>query len=537
MLTKLFYKCVLLLGPIVFITSCAEENLQELNESESALPVFQVPSDFTEYFITAEGIYEIRGTVRGEVINLNNVPDGSTIIIRGVGNNPLFEAKPYTGPRANDARSKSHIRGGFDGGSLTIEDFAFFGRVNHNFMSLPGNCNKIIQDLFVTNDTRDGAGGINPGTNSLVRRCTVRPHDDAIKPTEPNARAENCTLIMGGNGAALQLGWGQRAGGAIHYATDITIRGYLTRNKQTNTDSNPGRAVIGGIYENNGSDVQFTGLDIDMDSNHTAHYVKLKADGATLRDVTITGMIHNTVNVDPAIHAVALNATNGGQIQNMVLDLGPALTNSDIFMTNNVDLTFTRNGSGGGSSCSGDPAPSGSILTSNLNANGDGRVSVAASDNGQITRVEVFEGGSQSRGFLTAPNSGANYRIVSADLDAGDSYTVVITDDCSNTTTLNGVIDGGAGGPCASDPSPTASIVNTNYNAGGDGRVVVAASDNGSVVSVEVLKGSTSMGIITTPNAGVNYRVVNSDLNPGDSFTVAVTDDCGNVTTLNGTMP
>ena len=536
MITKLFYNCVLLLASIFFITSCGEDHLQEFSESESALPVFQIPSNFTEYMVNAEGIYEISGTVQGEVINLHNVPNGSTVIIRGVGNNPRFEAKHYTGERANEARSKSHIRGGFNGGSLTIEDFAFFGRVNHNFMSLAGNCNKIVQDLFVTNDTKDGAGGINPGTNSLVRRCTIRPHDDVIKPTEPNARAENCTLIMGGNGAALQLGWGQRAGGAIHYATNITIRGFLKNNKQTDTDSNPGRSVIGGIYENSGSDVQFTGLDIDMDAAHTGHYVKLKADGGTLSDVTITGMIHNTVNVASGIHAVALSTTNGGQIQNMVLDLGPALTNSDIRKDAGVDLTFTRNGSGGGSSCSGDPAPAGSILTSNLNASGDGRVNVAASDNGQITRVEIFEG-SQSRGFLTAPNSGANYRIVSADLDAGDSYTVVITDNCSNTTNLNGTIDGGSGDPCASDPSPTASIVNTNYNAGGDGRVVVAASDNGSVVSVEVLKGSTSMGVVTTPNAGVNYRVVNSDLNPGDSFTVAVTDDCGNVTTLNGTMP
>ena len=534
---RFLYKGIPFLCFVFLMMSCVEDDLPEINEDESALPVFQIPSNFTEYFISTEGIYEISGTVQGEVINLNNVPDGSTIIIRGVGNNPRFEAKPYTGPRVNDARSKSHIRGGFNGGSLTIENFSFFGRVLHNFMSIAGDCDKVIQDLDVTNDTKQGAGAINPGTNSLVRRCIIRPHDDAIKPTEPNAKAENCTLIMDGNGAALQLGWGNRAGGAIHYATNITIRGYLTRNKQTDTDSNPGRAVIGGIYENDGSDVQFTGLDIDMDNNHTGHYVKLKADGATLSDVTITGMIHNTVNVDPAIHPVALNTVNGGQIQNMVLDLGPALTNSDIFKTNGVDLTFTRNGSGGGGSCSGDPAPTGSILTSNLNASGDGRVKVAASDNSQVTRVEVFEG-AQSRGFLTAPNVGADYRIISSALGDGDSYTVVITDDCNNTTTLNGTINGGGGGdPCASDPSPTASIVNTNYNAGGDGRVIVSASDNGSVVSVEVFKGATSMGVVTAPNAGANYRIVNSNLNPGDNFTVEVTDDCGKVTTLSGSMP
>lgn len=510
----------------VIMVSCSKDDpLTELDETNAAVTKY-IPANFGVYKITQAGTYIIEGTVKGEYIEIST----GNVTIKGQGSNPTFQGKVYS---TSQARSKSHIRGGGNG-FLTIKDFTFQGKVHHNFMSVNSD-NTLIENLKVYNSTKDGAGAINPGANSMVRDCYIEPHDDAIKITEPDSKAEDNECKMDGNGAVIQLGWGLRADGAIHHAKRIKIRGYLKNNGQTNTNSNPGRAIIGGIFENPVSDIKITNLDIDLTSEHNGHYVKLVADGVTAQDIEITGVIKNTVSVVSGIKPVALATKNGGKIKNITIDFGNKIKSADIYQGTGVSgLTI-----GGGSSdpCDNDPKPTGSILVSNLNAAGDGRVKVSASDNSQVTRVEVFEG-SQSRGFLTAPNAGADYRIISSALDDGDNYTVVITDDCNNTKTLSGTINGGGSGdPCASDPAPTGSIVKTDYNGAGDGRIIVSAADNGTVVSVEVFKGSTSMGVLTAPNVAPNYRFVNSALNPGNNFTVVITDDCGKTTTLNGTMP
>ena len=305
-----------------------------------------IPSDFGIYTITQSGTYLINGTVKGKYIVING--SAADVIIRGVaGTNPTFQGKAYSG----EARSASHIRGGA-GNSTLIENFKFVGKVGHNFMSLSGNSNKTINNLTVINDTKDGAGAINPGPNSMVKNCTINPHDDAIKITEPNSRAKNNTLTMDGNGAAIQLGWGLRADGAIHYAENTTIRGYLKNNSQTNTNNNPGRSIIGGIFENDTSDVKITGLDIDMTNDHSGHYVKLRADsGATLQDVLIEGVIRNNVSVAAGIKPIALSTGGGAKIKNITIDFKGKLKNSDVYKDAGV-TGFTLVGGGGSSSSS-----------------------------------------------------------------------------------------------------------------------------------------------------------------------------------------
>ena len=304
-----------------------------------------IPSNFNVYEITQSGTYLIDGTVRGQYIDIKG--SAADVIIRGVaGTNPTFEGKPYEG----QARSASHIRGGASNSTL-IEKFTFVGKVGHNFMSLSGDSTKTINRLTVINDTKDGAGAINPGNNSMVKNCTINPHDDAIKITEPNSRAKNNTVTMDGNGAVIQLGWGLRADGAIHYAENTTIRGYLKNNGQTNTNNNPGRAIIGGIFENDTNDVKITGLDIDVTNQHTGHYVKLRADsGATLQDVLISGVIRNNVSVASQIKPVALSTGAGSKIKNITIDFGNKITMSDVHKDAGV-TNFTL-GSGGSSSSS-----------------------------------------------------------------------------------------------------------------------------------------------------------------------------------------
>ncbi|MCG8698255.1 MAG: hypothetical protein MI922_09395 [Bacteroidales bacterium] len=513
------------IGVTCLFSSCEKEQVL-IDEPDAAVTNY-IPSNFDIYTITQSGTYIISGTVTGKYIRVE-APD---VTIKGEGANPTFQGLPYSG----EARSASHIRGGRN--SLTVKNFTFIGKAGHNFMSV-GSDNTLIENLTVINNTKDGAGAINPGPNSMVRGCYIEPHDDAIKITEPNSRAENNDVVMDGNGSVIQLGWGLRSDGAIHYADDIRISGYLINNKQTDVCNNPGRAIIGGIFEapkpgeENCSDLQLTNLDINMSSQHDGHYVKLRADGGSLTDVIIQGVIHNDVNVSPDITPVALSTNNGGVIENITIDFGSKISMNEVYADAGViNLTI-----GSGSSCDNDPAPTGSILTANLNASGYGRVKVSASDNQGVSKVELYKG-TQLLDVLTTPNVAPDYRFITPELTSGDDFTVIIYDECNNTKTLNGTIDGGTSDPCASDPAPTGSIIKTDYNLSGHGRVKIAASDNSAVVSVEVFKGTTSMGLLTEPNVAPDYRIVNDDLNPGDSFTVVITDDCNNTTTLAGTMP
>ena len=445
-----------------------------------------IPANFGVYTIEESGTYIINGTVTGQYIDIKGT--ATDVVIRGqAGTNPTFQGQPYTG-----ARSASHIRGGASNTTL-IEDFTFIGKVGHNFMSLSGDSSKTIRNLTVINDTKDGAGAINPGPNSLVTNCTINPHDDAIKITEPNSRAQTNTVTMDGNGAVIQLGWGLRADGAIHYAFDTVVRGYLKNNSQTNTNSNPGRAIIGGIFENDTSDVQITGLDIDMTNEHSGHYIKLKADGATLSDVVISGVIHNDVSVAPTIDPVALSTANGGSIQNITIDFGNKIGPGDVYS----DAGVTGLTIGGGSGGNPPTPPSNLVLTPTCD-----EVALSWTDNadnedsydvrrkvvgGSASTVTTLPANSQSYTDTTVAAS-TNYeykvRAHNANGVGATAWTAVSTSSCSVPVDI------------------TVTSTKTDCNASGSSRNIVYFDlSGGSYDDV-----SANRGVLTEMSAG-SYRI------------------------------
>ncbi|MCG8697801.1 MAG: hypothetical protein MI922_07085 [Bacteroidales bacterium] len=316
---------MLLMSCAVFV-SCENDYASEVQEPDAAAKKY-IPSSFKVYKITQPGTYVIKGTVRGQYIDIKS---GGKVVITGEGSNATFQGKGYSGQK----RSSSHIRGGAS--EVLIENFTFKGKVGHNFMSLSGNGKKLIRNLKVINNTKAGAGAINPGPNSMVRGCYIEPHDDAIKVTEKNSRAENNVVKMDGNGSAIQLGWGKRADGAVHYAINTKISGFLKHNKQTNTGNNPGRSIIGGIFENNVSDIKITGLDINMSSAHNGHYVKLKANGGNVTKVLIQGTIKNAVKVSPKIKPIALSTARGAKISNITIDFKGKIKSNQVYKDKGV---------------------------------------------------------------------------------------------------------------------------------------------------------------------------------------------------------
>ena len=520
----LFIAKLLLIPAVIISTSCEKELPNETMVEPDAAVTKYIPANFNIYTITQPGTYIIKGTVTGKYIKMET----GDVVIKGEGSNPTFKGKRYD----NEKRFQSHIRGGGNG-TLTIKDFTMIGKAGHNCIQVSSN-NTLIENLKIYNDTKAGAGAINAGKNSMITRCHLQPHDDAIKISEPNSRAKDNDLKMDGNGAAILIGWGAQADGAIHYADDIRIRGYLRNNGQTNTCGNPGRSIIGGIMEHPISDIKLTKLDINMSSEHNGHYVKLNARGGDAKDIYISGVIHNNVSVKAGIKPVALAATNGGKMKNVTINFGNKIKNSDVFISSGV--TNVTIGGGTTNDCDNDPAPTGSILVSNLNAVGNARIKVQANDNKGVTKVDLMKG-TQKIETLTSPNAGAVYRFITSQLTSGDAYTVKIFDGCGNIKTLAGTIDGGSTDPCVNDPAPTGSIVKADYNARNHGRIIVSASDNQGHPTVEVFKGNTSMGKFTAPNYLDVYRIVNANLKKGNQFTVVITDSCGKTKILNGTMP
>ncbi|MCG8697800.1 MAG: hypothetical protein MI922_07080 [Bacteroidales bacterium] len=317
---------VFLAGSAMFL-SCSENDFASEIVEQDAAATKNIPASFKVYTITKPGTYYISGTVKGQYIDIKSK---GKVVIQGVGSNPTFQGQSYSG----QARSSSHIRGGSD--ELIIQNFTFKGKVGHNFMSLRGNGKKTIKNLTVINNTKAGAGAINPGPNSNVTGCYIEPHDDAIKVTENNSRANNNVIKMDGNGSAIQLGWGKRSNGAIHYATNTKISGFLLCNKQTNTCNNPGRSIIGGIFENNVSDIKVTGLDINMASNHNGHYVKLRANGGSVNKVVIEGKIRNTVKVKAGIQPIALSTARGAKISNISIDFKGKIKANQVYKDKGV---------------------------------------------------------------------------------------------------------------------------------------------------------------------------------------------------------
>lgn len=303
-----------------------------------------------DFVITTPGIYQISGTVFG---NIRVIPTSAgDIIIEGIGENPTLQGVPW-----NDGsiRSYSHCQGNALAGTLTWRNFTMKGD-GHNAMEGYGITPKVFQNIHVINYARtedgksyDDVGSINGGENSTIRDCYLETGDDAAKLTEKNSRCYNTRIRLTKNGAAIQLGWKDRFGETDHIADNVEIRGQLNPNikEQDNESDNPGRCIIGGVVQNNASNIQLTNLDIDV-TNYKNLIKFLVQDGATtnptLKDIYIQGTAtdRSIMNVE-VMKCVALVAKSGSKIRNMVIDLGDKIADPFYhYISGDVDVKFIK---------------------------------------------------------------------------------------------------------------------------------------------------------------------------------------------------
>lgn len=303
-----------------------------------------------DYVITSPGVYQVSGTVVG---NIKVEPSTSgDITIEGIGENPTLQGVPWGG---NAIRSYSHYQGAAIGGTLTWRNLTVKGD-GHNAMEGYGSTPKVFENIHVINYARtesgksyDDVGSINGGENSIIRDCYLETGDDAAKLTEKNSRCYNTRIRLTKNGAAIQLGWKNRFGGPDHIADHIEIRGQLIPNikDQDNESENPGRCIIAGIVQNDASNVQLTNLDIDV-TNYKNLIKFLVQDGATvnpiLKDVYIQGTAtdRSIMNVD-VMKCVSIVAKPGSKIRNMVIDLGDKIADPLYhYIKGDVDVKFIK---------------------------------------------------------------------------------------------------------------------------------------------------------------------------------------------------
>lgn len=303
------------------------------------------------FVIRQPGIYRINGTVTGN-IDVNLSTRGQVVLEGVAGTKPTIQGIPRPGQR----RHVSHVSGSIDAGSSVIARNFELKNNAHNGLEFGGPGHKLVQNVVFTNHTRTidgktvfGAGCINAGENSEIRGADLHTGDDAIKITEANSTAHDSRVTMYENGSAIQFGWGNRADGNTHVAQNVEVFGSIKTNVNhdaPNEDDNSGRAVIGGVFQNDVSDVRITGLRVH--GTDYARVIKLVADGATLRDVTIEGDLldgleNHRDGKGRTWYAIVLVAKNGGKIQNMVIDLGDRAADPKYhFIKGNVDVTFVK---------------------------------------------------------------------------------------------------------------------------------------------------------------------------------------------------
>lgn len=302
------------------------------------------------YMITAPGVYQVQGTVVGNItVSPTTLGD---IVIEGVGNNPILQGVPWSD---TSKRSVSHYAGNAKGGTLIWRNLTIRGN-SHNALEGYDTTPKVYQNLHVINyaRTEDGisypdVGSINGGENSTIRNCYLETGDDAAKLTEQNSYCYNTRIRLTRNGSGIQLGWSNRMNGPNHIGDTIEIRGQLTPNIQTqdNESTNPGRCIISGIVQNTASNVSLTNLDIDVTNYKNLIKILVQSGteiNPTLSDVLIRGKItDSSIFNNSPMKAVSLVALNASKIRNMVIDMGDKIAQTQFhYIKGDVDVKFKK---------------------------------------------------------------------------------------------------------------------------------------------------------------------------------------------------
>ncbi|MCG8700499.1 MAG: carbohydrate-binding protein [Bacteroidales bacterium] len=387
------------------------------------------------YILTQPGVYFLKGKVTG---NINFEHTSGNVEIYGEGMDvTTLQGIDRTG---DTARHVSHIKGAIPANdTLLIHDLTIKGD-GHNAIECAGDGYREIYNVHVVNyereedgKTYENVGSINFGNNSVIRDCYIETGDDAAKLTEMNSRCYDTRIRLTSNGAAIQLGWGDRFNGPNHIADNVEITGKLDPNLyesgalRKNEDGNPGRCIIGGIIQNDGNKLHLTNLDINV--TDYKHLIKLvaqdgKTDNPVLDDVYIQGTITdssvmNHVAEGYTFNAVVLAALDGAQMNNVIIDLGDKVADPTYhFIKGNVNAKFKKS--------------DGSYLVYKNGFIYDENDLVAPGVPGTITEEQVTnESISISWGAATDETGIAGYEIY---VD-GDSLTTVKT----NNTILDGL--------------------------------------------------------------------------------------------------
>ena len=148
------------------------------------------------------------------------------------------------------------------------------------------------------------------------------------------------------NGSAFQFGWNSRFNGREHHADSIVVTGRIAPNisKRTNDGDNPGRCVIGGVFNNKGGDIRLTHLDIDIPQYN--NLIKLVVGNVKIDDIYIQGILRQPVynaGGPGNLKAVAISTKSGGMVDNMVVDLGDEVANpANHFIKGHVNVKFMK---------------------------------------------------------------------------------------------------------------------------------------------------------------------------------------------------
>ncbi len=296
-----------------------------------------------EYKLTKPGTYQISGKVVGN-INIKLTTPGA-VIIEGIGTNPFYEGIP----RPGEIRAVGHIGGEIDAPStLTIRNVTLAHNVHH-IVDFGGSGYKYIknvtfigQERVINGKTVFGVAPGNMGGNGLMEDCVMNSGDDAHQVTSAGSTYKNNKIIMYGNGSVFQFGWNNRFEGRVHYADSIEVTGVIKPNitGRTNTDSNSGRCVIGGQFNNPGGDIKLTNLNLQIPQYN--HLIKMVVT-SPIDDILIQGTTTSVYNAGGTgnLKAIVIAAKAGGSVRGMVVDLGAEAANpKNHFIQGNVDVKF-----------------------------------------------------------------------------------------------------------------------------------------------------------------------------------------------------
>ncbi|MCG8701806.1 MAG: fibronectin type III domain-containing protein, partial [Bacteroidales bacterium] len=493
-----------------------------------------------EYKLTKPGTYKIKGTVRGNInVELNTQ---GTIIIEGVaGTNPMLIGKARPGQK----RAVGHVKGDIPANSKIIIRNVTLKHTKHHIIDFGGPGRKHVYNVDFIGEEYGGNFGVAPGNmggNGLMENCYCRAGDDGHQVSLPGSEYRDNHLEMFNNGSAFQFGWKGRFMGRPHHADNIKVTGNINPNTngKKNDGNNPGRCVIGGVFNNNGGDIKLTNLDLRIPKYN--HLIKMvvgtEKSNVVLSDILIQGTTTSVFNYGGPnnLKAIAISALKGGAVKNMVVDLGDeAAKTKNHFIKGNVDVKFLRSdGSavvykGGKLQTNTDtksPTTPGAISFASITKSSVNVSWGKSTDNVGVTGYDVYMNNSFEKSV-----SGTSATITGLDCNTSYAFKVRAKDAAGNTSSFNAsksTKTSACGGDNVAPTAPgaitfsniTKTSVKVNWG---------ASSDNIGVTGYDVFMNNT----LETSVTGTTATITGLTCNKSYAFKVRAKDAAGNSSVFN----